>query len=148
MQSYHPTRPATRIPSLDGLRAASIALVLVGHVMLRFSVSPDRWVRFVASSLSLGHLGVMVFFVISGFLITTLLLTEIETTGRVSLRYFYFRRTLRIFPAYYAFLMVLGLLSALGWLVMPARHLLTAALYTTDYVPTPWTLGHTWSLAV
>ena len=52
-----------------------------------------------------GYLGVHLFFVISGFLITTLLLREKEDTGRISLRDFYIRRTLRIFPIYYLFLL-------------------------------------------
>ena len=50
-----------------------------------------------------GHLGVNVFFVISGFLITSLMLQEEAETNTVSLKNFYIRRTLRIFPAYYFF---------------------------------------------
>ena len=55
-----------------------------------------------------GTLGVQVFFVISGYLITTLLVSERAATGSISLRLFYVRRTLRIFPPFYAFLAVLA----------------------------------------
>ncbi len=76
-------------PSLDGLRALSILAVIWYHVP---ELRPI-W--------RTGFLGVHLFFVISGYLITTLLLREKSTTGGVSLKNFYIRRTLRIFPAYY-----------------------------------------------
>ncbi len=76
-------------PSLDGLRAISILAVVWYHV-------PE--LRLVWRT---GFLGVHLFFVISGFLITTLLLREKSETGKISLKKFYIRRTLRIFPAYY-----------------------------------------------
>jgi peptidoglycan/LPS O-acetylase OafA/YrhL len=67
-----------RIPSLDGLRALSIALVLFAHTSgTRFFPS------FVLARRDMGNLGVRVFFVISGFLITSLLLEELEKTGKI-----------------------------------------------------------------
>lgn len=79
--------------SLDGLRGVSIVPVVWHHI------GGHR-----GGLLGLGYLGVHLFFAISGFLITTLLLREQEKTGTVSLRNFYIRRTLRIFPLYYAVL--------------------------------------------
>ena len=76
-------------PSLDGLRAISILAVVWYH-------APE--LRLVWRT---GFLGVHLFFVISGFLITTLLLREKSEFGKISLKKFYIRRTLRIFPAYY-----------------------------------------------
>jgi len=76
-------------PSLDGLRAISILAVIWYH---------DPLLRLIWRT---GFLGVHLFFVISGFLITTLLLREKSEFGRISLKNFYIRRTLRIFPAYY-----------------------------------------------
>jgi peptidoglycan/LPS O-acetylase OafA/YrhL len=76
-------------PSLDGLRAISILAVVWYHVP---ELRPI-W--------KTGFLGVHLFFVISGFLITTLLLREKSEFGKISLKKFYIRRTLRIFPAYY-----------------------------------------------
>ena len=88
-----------RIASLDGLRALSISLVLFSHVSgtTGFAHMP-HWLTGNAAVF-----GVRVFFVISGFLITSLLLAEIERTGTVSVPHFYLRRTLRIFPPFYVF---------------------------------------------
>src|SRR5437773_9697436 len=100
-----------RIPSLDGLRAISITLVVVAHLAgtRSFPLSAAT-----GNFWGLGELGVHVFFVISGFLITRLLLEETARTGRISLGNFYLRRTLRIFPPYYAFLFALAIASLAG----------------------------------
>lgn len=84
-------RRAKYFNSLDGLRAISIVAVILCHSRLRASALLEQ-----------GAMGVELFFAISGFLITTLLLREKSRTGTISLRGFYVRRTLRIFPAYYA----------------------------------------------
>lgn len=87
----HDTFLGTRVfSSLDGLRCLSI----VGVVWFHGGVLP------------FGHYGVDLFFALSGFLITTLLLRERTTRGDISLGAFYMRRTLRIFPLYYAVLAV------------------------------------------
>jgi peptidoglycan/LPS O-acetylase OafA/YrhL len=131
------------IPSLDGLRAISIALVLVAHLLgtAGFLKLHER--------LDLGGVGVRIFFIISGFLITTLLLNELDSTGRISLRGFYRRRILRIFPAFYAYWLTMLVLTLAGLLAIRGRDLVYAALYTINYVlDRPWYLGHLWSLAV
>ena len=99
-----------RHPSLDGLRAVSISMVLFAHAAGTPSAYPESWRNYTGE---LGALGVQVFFVISGFLITTLLLREHEKTGQISLKRFYARRVLRIFPAFYTFLLAIAIL---GWL--------------------------------
>lgn len=143
--------PPRRIPSLDGLRAISITLVIIAHLIgghgAPWLAPLDRF--------NPGQLGVRVFFVISGFLITGLLLKELERSGTISLADFYRRRTLRIFPAYYAFLASMGLLGVIGALRVPDGALLQAASYTADYAMLVWPrgylphpLGHTWSLSV
>src|SRR4051812_31489927 len=71
------------VPSLDGMRAIAVALVLAAH----------------AGVLPGGTLGVDLFFVLSGFLITTMLLEEHERTGTLSVRAFYTRRAFRLLPA-------------------------------------------------
>src|SRR5690606_33976224 len=76
-------------PALDGLRAVSILLVVLFHT------TDPVW------QVIDGRMGVTLFFVISGFLITTLLLREEERRGQVSLRGFYIRRIFRIAPLYY-----------------------------------------------
>jgi peptidoglycan/LPS O-acetylase OafA/YrhL len=85
-----------RIPSLDGLRAVSILMVVSAH-LYGTAGWPHNHATKVLSAY--GHFGVQVFFVISGFLITTLLLAEYGKNGRISLRGFYRRRSFRILPA-------------------------------------------------
>src|SRR5580692_10743712 len=104
------TSAARSIPSLDGLRACSVAIVIVSHFL---AYGSGRNGRFQFPSLShLGTSGVDVFFVISGFLITGLLLKELDAQGNISLRRFYFRRFFRIFPPFYFFLGVMAMLWA------------------------------------
>ena len=130
-----------RVSALDGLRGVAVALVFLIHI--RPDVFPG------------GYLGVMLFFALSGFLITTLLLQEHETTKRISLRAFYARRFLRLMPA--LVVMVLCTVAAnvaLGTLTMTTvRDAAAGLLYVMDiYAPATHTLGggynHTWSLAV
>jgi peptidoglycan/LPS O-acetylase OafA/YrhL len=122
---------ASRIPSLDGLRAISIILVIVGHT----------W----KLSEGLSIFGVHVFFVISGYLITTLLQKEQQRNGRVSIGGFYVRRCFRILPAAYAYILVIALF-------FPGSRpgLLYAATYTVSYhaITTPLLFQHLWSLSV
>ena len=129
-----------RIPSLDGLRAISIGLVLVGHGF-HTAHFPHNAVTAWLSQFSV--FGVRVFFVISGFLITKLLLQEREKHGRIRLGAFYLRRTLRIFPAALVFITVMAVL------VRP-RFLVEAYTSTFCYIydPNPWVLSHLWSLSV
>ncbi len=103
-----------------------------------------------------GGFGVRVFFVISGFLITTLLLNEKEKTGRISLSKFYKRRIARIFPAFYGYLLFIGILTALGILSIPLSHMTIAGLYLWNVselfyghsVADSSLISHTWSLAM
>lgn len=139
---------AGRIPSLDGLRAISILAVLFGHLIgTRNFVTTETW-----NGLGLGdlaHLGVRVFFVISGFLITSLLLQEMDRTKRVDLKAFYVRRVYRIFPAFYAYLAVIFIASGVGLIHVPVSDGLFALTYTINYdVDRSWYVGHTWSLSV
>src|SRR5262249_7861489 len=97
----------------------------------------------------LGEFGVRVFFVISGFLITGLLMQELARDGRIRLARFYLRRTLRIFPPYYTLLVTLGLASAAGAVTLASHDLTHAATYTSNYyLGRSWFMGHTWSLSV
>ena len=133
-----------RIPSLDGLRAISIGMVIFAHLC-----GSRYFVSLVALRRDLGNVGVRVFFVISGFLITTLLLQEFAERGRVSLRMFYLRRSLRIFPCAYAYIAIACLLSLAGWLRLEPKDLIHAATYTVNYEQLrPWHTIHLWSLSV
>jgi peptidoglycan/LPS O-acetylase OafA/YrhL len=128
--------------SLDGLRAISIVAVLWHHTQDGF----PGWLL-----ASRGFLGVDLFFVISGFLIVTLLLRERRRTGAISLRRFYVRRVLRIFPPYYAMLLFVAAVAYLkpgGTSHLVKGDLPFALLYVANLVEMQSLLGITWSLAV
>ena len=128
-----------RIPSLDGLRAVSITLVMIYHVTGHGLWSP------------LGNLGVRVFFVISGYLITGLLLQETATRGKINLVEFYKRRALRISPPFYAYLLCIGALGAGGFLILNRGDIVEAACYVINYFPGSEQsvyVRHIWSLAI
>ena len=80
-----------RIPSLDGLRAVSILFVIAGHALWNYPISVFH---------HLAYFGVKIFFVISGYLITGILVKEIAASGTVDLRRFYWRRIWRLMPAF------------------------------------------------
>ena len=133
---------------MDGLRAGSVGIVIVSHAL---SYLPGLAGRSPSLQLSwLGQSGVDVFFVISGFLITYLLLKEHEATGAIRLKMFYVRRFFRIFPAFYAYLAVVGILWITGLDPQNTRNFISAATYTWDYQPHAegYLLAHTWSLSL
>jgi peptidoglycan/LPS O-acetylase OafA/YrhL len=131
-------------PALDGLRGVSILLVLVGHAS--FSKGCPPWLAPVAP---VSNLGVAIFFVLSGYLITTLLMQEEARNAGISLRRFYLRRALRIMPASYAYVGVIALLAGLGLLILKRGDIACALLYLMDYHhDRAWSLGHYWSLSV
>ncbi|MBW9095612.1 acetyltransferase [Microbacterium jejuense] len=102
MSSIAPSaRPSARFPGLDGLRAVAVILVVAYHL-------------FPPAVLPGGFVGVDVFFVISGFLITSLLLREQAATGRVALGRFWQRRARRLLPA---LAVVVAVCSTLAWLI-------------------------------
>src|ERR1044071_5481753 len=88
-------------PGLNGLRFLAASAVIITHVELLKGVLglPNHWKNPVL--FNLGGLGVYFFFVLSGFLITYLLLSEKNMTGHISIKKFYFRRIFRIWPIYY-----------------------------------------------
>lgn len=128
----------THLPSLDGLRAIAVFMVVFYHLNV-------LWVS--------GGTGVLVFFVLSGFLITWLLLKEEDRFGKISLKLFYLRRTLRIMPAFYVYWFLL-----VGSLIVFSKHLflgqaICSFFYVNNYYQAlmgdPNTgLSHTWSLGV
>ena len=140
-----PTILSGRIPSLDGLRAVSILLVVVCHLAATVdSPLPGR-----PSWYFNGAVGVDVFFAISGFLITTLLLRESERSGTISISRFYLRRALRILPAFWFYLTVLALLNRFGWVHLVGRDWIAALTYTVNFfLPTAYAVRHIWSLSV
>jgi peptidoglycan/LPS O-acetylase OafA/YrhL len=128
-----------RIPSLDGLRAISITTVILSHLTRWNHISGDVIGGY-------GDLGVHVFFVLSGYLITRLLLQEYQDHSTISLRDFYIRRAYRIFPAAFVFLAVV---IALYWRQMQWYHVAAAVFYVANMdLSRPWIFGHLWSLSI
>jgi peptidoglycan/LPS O-acetylase OafA/YrhL len=132
------------IPSLDGLRALSVFLVVIGHE----SYAPLN--RLPSGIFGNGALGVNIFFVISGFLITHLMLSEQDKTGKLDVQKFYVRRAFRIFPAYYAYLAVVAIASVIHLYPVDWKTFLGAATYTLNYFSQPraWVVAHSWSLCI
>lgn len=126
------------IPSLHGIRAASALVVVFYHLGLNWAP---------------GGYGVTAFFVLSGLLITHLLVLENEKTGNVAIGRFYARRSLRIFPAFYCFALVYTGGRILNHMRIEWWQVGTSLTYTRDYYqaivhPLNNSMGHTWSLAV
>ena len=134
----------SHFPSLDGLRGLSIIMVVIFHIILSY--------KFAYNFHSLATLGVQFFFVMSGFLITTLLIKEKLNTGRISYKNFYIRRFFRIIPAAYLYLIVITLLNYILNLGMNFFALLTSFLFVRNfflyYGGVNHLTGHWWSLSV
>ena len=138
--SFDQFMTARRFDQLDGLRAISILLVVASHM------HDPLWAPLH------GFLGVTVFFVISGFIITTLLIREERRAGQVSLSGFYIRRVFRIFPLYYLALAVTTI-AALTFGFGEHRERFGAwlpffATFNGDLLTEGMTFGHSWSLGV
>lgn len=119
-------------------------MVIVCHLLLFARPSPK--LRPVIETL--GWNGVSIFFVISGYLITMLLLREESKFGRISLRLFYCRRFLRIFPAFYFYLVVLIGLAFLGVVPVKPHSFLASFLYLRNIAGSGWETDHLWSLSL
>lgn len=133
------------VPSLDGVRGCSILLVLVGHMLLP------------ASLVGISAIGLKVFFVLSGFLITRLLLAENKQSGGISLRNFYIRRLLRLYPVIIVYVCVTSIIVLFrGQHVAPVEvasvffYFVNYLVIHYDQIGHPLTLpvGMLWSLSV
>ena len=135
-----------RIPSLDGWRAVAIALVLLSHQT--GALGFREAVRSVGGPV--GNLGVRIFFVMSGFLITHLLLKELDRTGRINLRGFWLKRVSRLLPSALLLMAAIYLAAALGYVRLQAPWDYVFPLtFTMNYYPwRGWYWVHLWSLSV
>jgi len=143
-------------PELDGLRGIAVLAVLLVHTSL-VGAGPDFGARSADMPILLrgGVYGVDIFFVLSGFLITRILLDEHRKTGRIALSAFYMRRALRLLPA-----LLLTLLGCTGFMALTApsgftiaKSVLPALFYISNFahIRDPDSMGmltQTWSLAV
>lgn len=139
------------IRGFDGLRAISILFVVLTHYGLYHQLPDVPFIRHRLWHLCSGVTGVNIFFALSGFLITRLLLQEQDRRGRIALKRFYIRRFLRLSPPFLLFFVLLIGCVALGLLRARPIGLVVSFCYLYNYIPHPWTdgsLSHTWSLAV
>jgi peptidoglycan/LPS O-acetylase OafA/YrhL len=132
-----------RVPELDGFRGLAILLVVTGHT-LTFTLHFLQY-----AGLKLGEVGVLLFFVLSGYLITTLLRDEADRTGTIFLKAFYRRRAYRLLPALAVFLAGIALLRSMGVITnVSNRDFLAALFYLSNMMGRSQTLGHLWSLSL
>lgn len=124
-------KSSTRITSVDGIRAVAILLVLLAHTARTVSVpSGLQWlIPYVAN----GKLGVMLFFVLSGYLITYILRKESEKVGYIDLRAFYIRRAVRILPAFYVYMAVVVVLRTMDVIHTSPADVVTAGSFLLNY---------------
>jgi len=119
-------------------------MVVISHVAI-YSI-PGRMKSLL---FTLGATGVNIFFVISGFLITLLLIDEQQRTKRIEYKRFYIRRTLRIFPAYYFLLCTYLILQGFHFIYLSPSSWLTSFTYTKySNWETDWLTSHAWSLSI
>lgn len=140
-----------RILGFDGIRALAAISVILTHTAVFKALLEQGWLSTAFVHSVNGEAGVQAFFVLSGFLITSLLLIEHKKNGRISLYNFYVRRSLRIFPLYFLVVSLIAIFNFLGENVTNYKSLTFAALYSYNFIPLAWyssVLGHTWSLAV
>ena len=137
------TKAGSRIPELDGFRGLAILLVVTGHTMtFTLHVLPD-------TGLKMGEMGVLLFFVLSGYLITGLLRDEEARTGTISLGTFYLRRACRLLPALALFLAGVAVCRWLGFITdVPNKDFVAAIFYVRNIFGSSQSLAHLWSLSL
>ena len=142
-----PIAGASRLASLDLLRLLAIVMVLGHHMEQPPSELPGPLKAGFDIWLNLGGLGVDLFFVLSGFLVSGLLFAEYKKYGEISIKRFYLRRAWRIYPAFYFFIVFTYLfqLFVVGE-KMHDRPLFSELLFIQSYQAGFW--NHTWTLAV
>ena len=144
------TPPPNQFRPVDGLRGLSILLVLIIHSFWFLSIFDDKATEFFYASpvwlnwVYNGELGVDIFFVISGFLISSILMAEYRDTGGIRFSRFYKRRFMRLMPAY-----ILAIILGLVLLPENQQYVWSNLLYINNLLPAethfmPWT----WSLAI
>ncbi len=136
-----------KIPALDGFRGVGVMVVIFAHLPMVLESNIYNTLWHANQAARLGYIALDIFFSISGFFITRLLLVERAQTGRISFKNFYTRRALRIFPIYY--LTVITCFFVFSFNASETASLLTYTfnIYHPVY-PVPNPLEHTWSLSV
>lgn len=133
-----------RIASLDGFRAISILLVVFSHFRFLEGFPPNLY-AFAKQC----DVGVNVFFVISGYLITTLLVKEYQKDNTISFKNFFIKRAFRILPVFFLYILFICCWNAFIDLKISAANFLHAITFTTNFdYDKNWFFGHFWTLSV
>lgn len=148
LSGREPIMQARQLKGLDGIRAIAIAMVLGTHLIHTRGFPEAKWLH---QLLSPGAEGVTIFFVLSGFLITWLLLEEEKRSGTICLRRFFVRRAFRILPAAFFFLAFLTLVGPRIGTKVTDRQLVASALFFRNLVSNAKGVvedSHFWTLAI
>jgi len=144
----HSFQAGRRLQSLDVLRGVAVLLVLFRHI--GYGGVPAELPGFLFGPLTLlermGWTGVDLFFVLSGFLVSSLLFRDFLKHGRIDWKSFLIRRGLKIYPSFYLLMAVTVLIIVVRHPAVPASHLVGEFLFLQNYVGYFW--NHTWTLAV
>ena len=150
-------KPSTYVPTLDGWRALSIALVIMHHSQIQYRIPVLG--PLLQSIAHLGEVGVELFFAISGLLICSRLLDEESRAGQINVNGFYLRRFFRILPAAIFYLLVIAILAALQVIPVFPADWFASLFFLRNYamlfeylnhspLPLHWYTGHFWSLSM
>lgn len=152
----------SRIKTLDGLRGVAIMMVLLAHAETTFPSWCSKWLYPLRGFFN-GEFGVEIFFVLSGYLITSILIREYDAIGKLDIKAFYCRRIFRIFPAFYLFLFFITVLVWMRVLKISGTELAFAGTHLINYgqaiillfkipsagsQPDYWFIGQFWSLSM
>jgi len=139
-----------RIDYIDAWRFLAVVMVIQSHIFVYSGLKITFLAPYLDQLDRLGELGVLVFFVISGFVICSGLVAEKNRSGTICLPAFYVRRFYRIIPPLWLYLCCLLLLNAVGIIAISPQQALTSASFLCN-MPFPdgcsWFAGHTWTLA-
>ena len=139
-----------RIDYIDAWRFLAVVMVIQSHIFVYSGLNISFLIPYLDQLDRLGELGVLVFFVISGFVICSGLIAEKNKMGTICLSAFYLRRFYRIMPPLWLYLVGLLLLNAAGVIEFSPQQALTSAAFLCN-MPFPegcsWFAGHTWTLA-
>lgn len=139
------------VKGFHGLRAIAIGLVILTHLDLLARLPSNAFIQERFWHLISGETGVNLFFVLSGFLITTILLNEKAKTGKIKILNFFARRFIRLLPPLILFYAMIITIAFLGLIPIPTEAILFAVFYVYNFVPNQfyvYELGHIWSLSV
>lgn len=137
-----------RIKSLDFLRGLAIIFTILGH-WIGYSDHPGEWTRLASRILPNGYFGVRLFFLISGYIITKIFLSEIRKREKIDVKLFYLKRVIRILPVYFIYLTALFFVNEYLSLGLTKNDFLFPSLFLVCfYHNLDWVVLHFWSLNV